>query len=294
LFGEGRALLKQGQLQAACEHFERSRRLNTTVAVLLNLGLCHRQAGRTATAHGYYRRAEVLATLQGDDRRELAHDEAAKLAAQRASLVLRMTSPPGPDARVSLDGQTLQPESWTQPMFLDAGEHTLRVESDGKVAWEQNVAVQDGGQHVLLIPALDGKSTKALALAAPVKVEDSVLYEARPAPSQPHDLTRIAAVSSAGLGVVGIGAGLVLGWVAQSAFSDSHQYCTADDRCKPLGVELRDDAHANATRATVVSIAGAVALTTGIVLWLVSPPPERRPAAATAALVRDGRQVPPL
>jgi Tfp pilus assembly protein PilF len=91
LFLQGRKLINEGQPAEACIALERSQKLVPTIGTLLNLGMCHSYAGHLATAHDYYRQAEVLATLQRDARRrEHAHNEAAALAARRASLTLRI------------------------------------------------------------------------------------------------------------------------------------------------------------------------------------------------------------
>jgi len=55
------------------------------------------------------------------------------------------------------------------------------------------------------------------------------------------------------------------------------------------GLSLRDDAFAHATRSTVLSIAGSVAIASGVTLWLASPAPDVQPnAALTLALSRYG------
>src|SRR5262245_48244210 len=120
LFLEGRALIRQGKPQDACPMLERSHRLQPTLATLLNLGLCHRYSGHLATPHEYYRQAEVKATLENDSkRRDFAHEEAAALSTQRASLTLRISGNQDATLAVRIDDVVQPREVWERPMFID-------------------------------------------------------------------------------------------------------------------------------------------------------------------------------
>lgn len=286
-FARGRELVRAGEHAAACKAFERSRQLNTTVAVLLNLGLCYRQLGRFSTAHRYYRRAEVLATLSGDRRRDLAHDEASTLAQLRATLSLRL-SEASDGLEVRIDGVVQPGRTWAQPMFIDAGEHAITIQAPGKQAWQGTALIRDGEQHSLIVPALAGQ----VGIAAPhmtatssAIASDSVPLVATGPAADGGGLpgTRVAALVAGGAGIAGVGLGLFFGGLAQSEFSDSDSHC-AGDACHPPGLAHRERALAHATRATVFTIAGAVALAGGVILWLASPndPRESPPLAARA------------
>ena len=301
LFLEGRALLDHNQPRAACDKLERSHKLVPTLAALLNLGLCHSYSGHLATAHDYYRQAEVLATLQKDTRRrEFAHDEAAALAPRRATLTLRITGNTGDALDVRIDDIVKPREVWELPMFIDAGEHRIRVQAAGLQSWEGNVSVTDGNQHVVVIPELVSRAEvvskppdeSVRAAEAPVAPElDSRTSQWIGAPANPHtDQTsslspsRIAALSVAGAGVVALGLGLAFTLSARATYDESEAHCRSNDRCTPTGVELREDAHDAATRATVFAISGAVALGAGAVWWFVAGP-ERPGAEAPLGLV---------
>jgi tetratricopeptide (TPR) repeat protein len=270
LFSAGRVLLRQNKLAEACQVFERSRQQNTTVAVLLNLGLCHQRLGQLATSYLYYRRAEVLATLSGDRRSELAHQEASELDKRRATLVLKIGEL-SEQLEVSIDGLPQPPQSWSRPMFIDAGQHTIRVRAPSRLAWQDALIVQDGLQHVILVPPLlpspHTQAPRGQLAAAPAAALE-------PEPVGLH-ATRILALGVGGAGVLSLATGVAFGLAAKNAFSDSQAYCDSSDQCFEQGIALRQDAGAHATRATVLSTVGVIALASGVVLWLAAPASER-------------------
>lgn len=280
LFLEGRELLNRAQTSEACSALERSRQLHQTLAALLNLGLCYKALGRVVTAHDYYREAEVQATLHGDaSRREFAHDEAASLAALRATLTLRIAGAKDTDLEVLVDNKPQPREIWNHPIFLDSGEHRVVVRSQTDQTWESSVMMVDGGKHFVIVPAFAGspRSTEV-----PTQVVDTL------APPPPLELeetrpwltsTRVVAL---GAGVAGAGAlvaSLIYAIHAKSTWNDSNSRgCErASNLCSSQGLQLREDARADATRSTVCGIGGGVAVLGGLVLWLVDPArPETR------------------
>jgi len=294
LFLEGRALLDQGQAHSACELLERSYKLVQALGTLLNLGLCHRYSGRMATAHDYYRQAEVAATLLGDTvRREFAHDEAASIAARRATLTLRISSEATAGLEVLLDEVPKARQLWSRPMFIDAGEHRILVRAPHKEVWQGTVSVTDGGQHLVVIPELGPQSDEASGSSEPSRrpvppPRGSPELESRslilmPNTREPHrdadsmfSTSRVAALSVGGAGVLSLGAGLAYAIAAQVAFDESEERCTelrtAPDRCSATGLQRRDDAHSYAARATVLAVSGGAAVLGGIVIWLLAPP----------------------
>jgi hypothetical protein len=304
LFLRGRKLINEGQSAEACIAFERSQKLVPTIGTLLNLGMCHSDAGRLATAHDYYRQAEVLATLQRDSRRrEHAHNEAAALAPRRASLTLRIPVAADAQLDVRVDDAPLPREVWSNPMYIDAGEHRISVETGDHQVWRGSVLIVDGNKHVIVIPefrppaAAGGARAEAVspAQAAEVAAPTSSLVKAHP--ELQHDTeglgtTRSVALGIGGAGLAALGAGLVFTLRARSTYDDSSSECRSNDVCSPKGLALRDDAFADANRATVFGIAGGAAVVSAVVLWFVGKPSEPRlslkatPNAVTATFVR--------
>src|SRR5436305_1114019 len=70
LFREGKRLMKDHQIAAACEKFEASERLDESVGTLLNLADCREKAGQLATAWADFLKAASVARASGDGSRE--------------------------------------------------------------------------------------------------------------------------------------------------------------------------------------------------------------------------------
>lgn len=299
LFFEAKALRDKGQLQAACETYQRSLSLNPTLATLLNLGRCHRELGRVVTAHDFYRRAEVLATLTGDSqRREVAHAEAAALAPLRATLWLRVPSDSG-ELEVRIDDVPQPREVWSHPMFIDAGEHTVSIRAPEHEPFKDSVRVQNGVRAVLMVPDLRRLPGAPLVAAEPapnpstmVSPEVLALHQSRQREQAELGAMRIAAFGVGGAGVVSLGVGLLFGQLAKNANDDSQKFCQGS--CSAEGIALRETAFDHATRSTVLSIAGGVALATGVALWLLAPAPDVSPGPTLALSVSSSALGPEL
>jgi hypothetical protein len=287
LFLEGRALLNQNKPQEACPLLERSHQIAPSLATLLNLALCHEYNGRLATAHEYYRRAETMATLAGDPKRqEFAHDAAAALAARRASLVLQFSGKTQLKGEVKIDDVPQPQEVWSEPMFLDAGEHQVAVRATGYGPWRGSVVLQDGGKHVLVIPELQPRKAALPPSAAPPQPGRAVAK----APADPGPNTaRIVAYSVGGAGIAALGVSAIFAVMARSKYDDSKPDCRSNDICNGRGVRLRDAALADASVSTVLAIAGGTVLVGGLVTWLLAAPGTRTESRQLSILA--GRDV---
>jgi hypothetical protein len=304
LFLQGRKLINEGQPAEACVALERSQKLVPTIGTLLNLGMCHSYSGHLATAHDYYRQAEVLATLQKDaSRRELAHNEAAALAPRRASLTLRIPTAPNTELEVRVDDAPLPRQVWSNPMYIDAGEHRISVETVDHQLWQGSVLIVDGNKHVIVIPefrppkaAGDSRvETVSPAQAAEASAPSSSIVKAHPElvrDSEGLGTTRYVALGLGGAGLAALGATLVLTLRARGTYDDADPECRPNGVCTNRGLALRKDAIADANRATGFGIAGGVAVVAAAVLWFAGKPAEptlslnASPSAVTATITR--------
>jgi tetratricopeptide (TPR) repeat protein len=139
LFAEGLALLDAHQPAAACERFAASFKLEANaVGTMLNLGICHEQIGKLATALKWYRRAQARSSeMKLAESEQEAKARAAALAGRVATIAVTTANAP-PGAAVRLDGEKLDALDLAR-IEVDAGPHVLALD-----AIERKVDIVDG------------------------------------------------------------------------------------------------------------------------------------------------------
>jgi hypothetical protein len=312
LFKEGRALLDQGHVSAACRKLEESQRIEPGGGTLLNLALCHEREGRSATAWVEF--TEALGIAKRDERPQRVEFARTHLAALEPGLSRLVIQVPGsadlPDLEILRDGAAVGRAAWGSPVPVDPGDHLVEATSPGKISWKQAVTVG---------PKADTKSVVVPVLeVAPVADEAaSPQRPARPSgagfsvesadPGLPHPATKpvaersptgstvnLPAWISTGLGVVAAGVGTYFAFHAISQKSDADRQCPGD-ACSAQGSQQTSEAIKSANFATVglgvgvVGLAfGAVLLVTGTGAHVTSSPTPAQSASAAVDIVSAG------
>jgi hypothetical protein len=270
LFQRGVELMKADDCSDAVPEFLTSQNLDPSSATLLNLGTCYARLGRKATAFKTYRQAASAAQAE---KNEALHERAVQaMALLGPSLTkLQIVTPSGTmPLVVRINGELVENYDGL-PIPLDPGESVIEAAAPGREPWRKKVTADDlGATLVIQVPEL-----------APARPP--------PAPSVAAENTapdwRVPAVITAGAGVAAIVAGSVFGISAQRAYDDSLHHCDGDS-CTQAGIDLRDDARRKATVSTWAFGLGAVAVATGVVLWVVHPGPSSRNKATTRVELR--------
>jgi hypothetical protein len=148
-FEEGRALLDAGDYTAACAKFTVSITADPDApGTLLNLGLCNEKLGKTATALGWYRRAQFRsAEAKMNEYETAAKEHAVVLAAKVPTLHIETA----PDAIVKLDDRQLDGVERAR-VELDPGTHVIEVRTRGAPAHEserRTITIKDGEKQSL-------------------------------------------------------------------------------------------------------------------------------------------------
>lgn len=139
---------------------------------------------------------------------------------------------------------------------VDPGSHVVRArDASGAEASTQFVAVEGRKAEVVAISI-------ASAASVPADAER---------PRSTFTTGRYIALGIAGAGLLGLGAGGLLALSAQSRYDDSAAFCSGN-QCDAPGLAIRQEGIDRANVATVVSLVSLVAVATGVVLWLVTPP----------------------
>lgn len=290
LFREGRALIKQGKVNAGCDKLEASEKLETSVGTLLNLGDCRERQGRFASAWAAFRKAESLAKRDGNDKKRLR--EAAKRADKLESSLATITIQVGPKSKadglvIKRDGETLDPAVWGTAIVVDPGQHTIVAEAPNAKPWKSDISVGKGGKRWVVVPTLEpvAEAPKPEPPPPPVAQTEVIV---KPAPEAAPPLViekpRTVVVDrtwsttrgiGVALGVVGLGAiggGTYYGNRANDLEARSDAICPERECADPEGLRLNDEAQDAAKRANLFLVGGGIAVAAATVMWFVGKP----------------------
>lgn len=288
LFDSALADAEAGNLASACPKFLASQEADPKTSTLLNLASCYEKNGQTASAWGAFREAEGLARKAGrSDWESAAHSRAEALEPKLVRLTVQVPDASRvPDLVVTRDGARLATGEWGVAIPVDPGEHVVAASAAGRVPWESRTPVREASAAVV-VPVLE-------VLPPPVVPPPSV---GNPSDGQPGDSRsgswwtplRTTGIVVAGVGVVGLVAGGVLGLVAKGKYDDARARCTGgSNACPASAVSDSDSAYGLATGGTVVFVVGAAAAVTGAALVLFSPAPDSGTRASAALHVGPG------
>lgn len=286
LFEEGRRLMNEKRFAEACPKLADSQRLDPGVGTLLNLALCYKQNGQTASAWSTYREAAAQARAAGQaDRERLARDESAALERTLSRLVIEV--PPDvastPGLEVKRDGAPVPPGLWGLPSPVDPGTRVLEISAPGKKPLRIEVKVQGaGGGARAVVPPLEDDVGGAPAPAQPSAPGAPLGATPGPAPASPPpsdsgSSQRLIGYVVGGVGVVGLAVGGIFGAMTMSKNDEALDVCPdyPKDECSEDDVDrherLVDDAKTNRTVSYIGFGLGGAALLGGVALILTAP-----------------------
>jgi hypothetical protein len=257
LFLEGRELLEAGKAAEACAKFEESYKLDSTAAgTMLNLGLCHEQVGKLATALKWFRRAQTRAAEHGlTDTETSAREKSAALAAKIATIKLAVSAPAG--RTVTLDGNRIDEVDFGR-LEVDAGAHVFELVAPGAPTVRREIEVVDGTPIVVQL------STAVPVVPKTYEVVDVGAGQRRRA----YVLGGVGAALLLGSGA--------LGYVGKGKYDD--------------GQSPKDWDHWQSLvryGGTSLFILGATAATYAVLLHRRAPGSERREVVATPVITND-------
>lgn len=290
LFSDGRRLLQEGQLEAACEKLAESHRLDPAAGTLLNLAECLERRGLTASAWATWLEAAGSARSAGQTEREaLARQRAEALKPRLAMLTIQV-----PEANrlsglaISRNGTSLGPVLWGTAAPVDSGTQRIVASAPGHETWSAEVLASDGAATSVLVPLLG----RPAALAPPLAPAPGAHFGNRGAEAAPTLSASsrsggppIGSYIAGGVGVLGLAVGTVFGLQAikKNDQSKDEDRCPFENECFDDGLKLREEAFDAAKLSTVGFLVGGVGIATAAVLWIASP--GERDAAAGGAVV---------
>jgi tetratricopeptide (TPR) repeat protein len=275
-FEEGRAAAKKGELSRARELFLSSHALVPKTGTLLNLADCEEKLGLYASAWQHLDEALRLAP-SNDDRIPLLKERIAALLPRVPRLRVDVAKAAPPGSRVVLDGRELSPSVLGTDLPLDPGEHKLAVTAPGRdertftatLVEKQQLTIEVApAEPRLAAPASSGTAPAVRAPRPPV-----------PPPGRSRDPGMTAGFVIGGAGLLGLGAGAVLGGLALQQKGKLAEACPQGP-CD-AGVRIANQGDTFADASTVSFIAGGALVAAGGVLLIV----RRGAATATATAV---------
>lgn len=161
LFDDAKKLMAAKHYAEACPKLADSQRLDPGVGTLLNLGLCYKQNGQTASAWSTYREAASQARAEGQaDREELARKEAAALEPQLTKLVIEVPKETAAinGLEIKRDGDVVPAGLWGVPAPVDPGVSKIDVAAPNKKPLHLEAKTEGAGAiaKVVIPPLEDG------------------------------------------------------------------------------------------------------------------------------------------
>jgi serine/threonine-protein kinase len=261
LFAEGRKLSAAGGFAEACARFEASMSLVPRLGVQLNLADCYERVGRTASAWVMFGEAAALARRIDDPRESFARQRQDALTPRLSRLRISVAQEGIEGFSLTRDGVRVAPLVYGVEVPVDPGVHQIEATAPEHLPWSSRVVVSREGDVVaVVVPVLE---TEPRPPAAP-----DVAPATRDALEDRRRATPLVWIS-AGIGVVGIGAGAALGLAARSLSREARPDCDPSNNCTDAAYALIRRSRRDGNLATLAFGIGGAALATSIVLYYV-------------------------
>lgn len=271
-FNEGLALLRAGDLAAACPKLEESVRLDPAPGAKFRLGECYEGLGRLAAAYRMFREVEADTRVEDTvEREQQVRAKLDELEKRVAWLVVRAPESVRtlPGFTISYDGFTLSAEDLRASRVpVDVGAHTFVVAATGHAPFERTITTTLAEPATLAVPVLE-----KLPDAQPVTLAPPTTPAA-----EPSTITtgRVVSLVLFGASVAALAPGVALGAVALSDWDDALARCEGGDRTRCPDDAIADGAAAYelGVVSTALWIGAGAFAAGGLVLWLATPPDE--------------------
>lgn len=269
LFREGKKLMAEGNVAAACEAFEGSYKKDAAVSTLMNLADCREKNQQYASAWTHFveaaRKSALDPALSGLT--ASAKERAASVEARLSYLIINVPD----DSRVeglviTRDGVVVDPVEWNRDIPIDGGTYVVEAKAPAYEAWSATVTIENAkDKESVNVPrfqeALGGTRT-------PISSGE-----------RPSSFTgrRKLALGLGALGLAALGGGLAFELKSGGTYDDAKAAPTSDERR-----ELTDQANGERDTAMIAGAVGVVALGASAYLWISGRPavallPSRRP-----------------
>jgi hypothetical protein len=255
LFKEGRKLMEDGEIAAACEKFEAADALERQVGFELNVGDCRDKNGQTATAWAAFLKAAATAKQSRDPREKEARERARSLEKRLVKLTIQVADSDIDGLVIKRNDKEIPRGGWNDAVPVDPDEYTITAEAPGRKTWSETIIVKTKDK-VIEVPELE-----------------RVVHKPRhPKEPEHHDTTNknrrlTIALASAGAGAAAIATGFAV--YSQSVENRADALCPTTMCTNAYAVDLNRTARLDGWVANVGWILGGASLAgAGIAWWL--------------------------
>lgn len=274
LFRDGKRLMGEGNIAAACEAFEGSQAKAPAISTLLNLADCREKNQQYASAWAHF--VEAARQARGGNEALLQTAESRAKALEPRLSYLTISVPD--DARIAglvitRDGLLVESFEWNRAMPIDGGTYRVEAKAPAHEAWAATVTVRNAtDQQTVTVPRFPDPGAVAAATA-------TVPPQAPPLAAQQDDVSpgmsgrRKLAIGFAGAGLV---AGIGAGWLelaSRSTYADAEDVVDIDE---PRSRELTDRANRQRHFAIAAGASGVVLVGVAAYLWTTGRSPRAR------------------
>lgn len=296
LFADGERLLKEGKVAEACDAFDASNRVEARAGTLINLGLCREQNHQLASAWSAFK--DALSRAKDPKKKEIAGQRVASIEPRLSFLTISVPDESRVDGLVvTRGGSPVDPALWNRAIPVDGGTYVISGKAPGHEEWSTTVEVPvELGKVSVDVP----RFKELVKLVTP---PGPPVGPTPPSPPPPKDLgatepgmfttKRKVAIGVAGVGVVAVGAAVLLGIQAKGLQDDAYALCPDPKVPCSRGDDANDLMDRGRSKATAANIAygvGAAAVIGAAVLWFVGAP-ERADARVSVTPRSNGLDV---
>lgn len=289
LFARARALMKSGDCGRALPLLEQSHALEPSIGARFNMAICEARLGKLTRAADHLR-SVLDDCAPGDDRRPHAEHALQELLPRIPRLFIEFDAEQHELESATLDGEELARSHLNQPLPIDPGRHELRVLLRGAPPHLHRFSVNERELYTWsLHGARDrpGIGTEPAPLSSAHAGPETDQHAQRAETLFQWTTRRTAAVVGGGAAVVAFGIATGFGISARSTYDSAQPHCPEGDRCRPEGIEIRDQARDQGRIATVAFTLGIAATAAAATLWFTGAPRSMERAKLRVGLRTD-------
>ncbi|MBL8621154.1 MAG: hypothetical protein JNK64_07610 [Myxococcales bacterium] len=284
LFNEAVALETEGNIPKACEAFEASNRIEPRAGTLIRLGQCREKQQLFVSAWSAYK--DALTRVKDPAKKKLAEERIKALEPTLSYLTVSVPDDVRVDGLVvTRNGKPVDPVLWNRAVPVDGGSYTIVGSAPGQEPWQTTIEVAPTKEKA----SIEVPRFKAIETLVTPPTGDGGGVTTPPIGDKPDGPPgggeggapsaftgkRKIALGLAGVGLVAIGGGVVLGLSAKGLEDDAFALCP--DPAVPCAdaAEAQDLTDRAGTRALFANVAygvGGAAIVGAAVLWFTGAP----------------------